>query len=567
MKSETEIWQVKTGEEVYQADLLTLKQWIGEGLVQPTDLVRKGSLKWIEAGRAPALRRVFTGEEQPPPPAQVDAAPAFEAQPAAAAFEPANAAAAFEPLHAAGTPSQSHADAWTSQSNVSAPASHEVEWPQTPAGGEGAQSHESARAAWSGQPQGESQWGGHEQGGAQWGGSQQGNAQWGEPELSGEPALSSSCHFHPMQAATLVCRACHTTFCRACPNQVKSSSVFLCPLCGGFCDPLESIKARTSVYEWQSEGFGLGDFRRALAYPFRHTASLVGGALLYAVLLLGGLRAQLLAWALLFGCISLVIRRVGYGKLERDFMPDFGDFSFWDDVILPLFLGVGITVVTIGPVILLIVALLFGWFGRGGAQKPFALAPEPPAASRAINRDDLKTLANGGSAEQEAELERKVQAMTPRGQMAQAMQDSKDAEESTALTVARQLMSRPGLILLLALLALGWAVFYYPMALLVAGWTEEFKKVINPLVGLDTMRHMGATYFKAFLMYAAVEAAGFFVGVVVAVVTSPFNMPFVGNLPGKFVGGAVTFYSSLVVACVLGLALFKSADRLGIEID
>jgi hypothetical protein len=43
-------------------------------------------------------------------------------------------------------------------------------------------------------------------------------------------------------------------------------------------------------------------------------------------------------------------------------------------------------------------------------------------------------------------------------------------------------------------------------------------------------------------------------------------MPFVGNLPGKFVGGVFTFYTSLVIACVLGLALFKSADRFGIEI-
>src|SRR5437762_3101527 len=87
MKAETEIWQVKSGEEVYQADLTTLKQWVGEGLVQPTDMVRKGGLKWIEAGRAPGLRRVFTGEEQPPPP-QPDATAAFEAQPATAAFEP-----------------------------------------------------------------------------------------------------------------------------------------------------------------------------------------------------------------------------------------------------------------------------------------------------------------------------------------------------------------------------------------------------------------------------------------------------------------------------------------------
>ena len=127
--------------------------------------------------------------------------------------------------------------------------------------------------------------------------------------------------------------------------------------------------------------------------------------------------------------------------------------------------------------------------------------------------------------------------------------------------------ARPGLVLLLALLALGWAVFYYPMALLVAGWTEDFKAVVNPLVGLDTMRHMGATYFKAFLTYLAVQVMSFFAGVVVALLTAPFQMPFVGNVPGKFVGGAATFYGSLVVACVLGLALFKSADRLGIEID
>ena len=155
-----------------------------------------------------------------------------------------------------------------------------------------------------------------------------------------------------------------------------------------------------------------------------------------------------------------------------------------------------------------------------------------------------------------------------RFQIALGMKDSERQEqESTALTVVRQLVARPGLTVLLTLAALGWAAFYYPMALLVAGWTEDFKSVVNPLIGLDTMRHMGATYFKAFLMYLAVEAASFAAGLFIALVTAPFQMPFVGNLPGKFLGGAVTFYSSLVVACFLGLALFKSADRLGIELD
>lgn len=514
MKAENEIWQVMSQGEVYQADLPTLKQWVVEGVVLPTDMVRKGSLKWIEAGCAPGLRRVFTGEEQP-----------------VAAEQAASAPAAFGSPHApAATPqTHVHATAWPQP---------EATWQPPRAADEGL--HETAPAAWGGQ-------------------------QWGEPELSGTPSLASACHFHPQQAAMLVCRACQATFCRACPNQVSASSVLLCPLCGGFCDPLESIAARATLYERQSSGFSFDDFRQALAYPFKHLASLLGGAALYGLLLLAGLRAQLLAWALLFGCISLVIRRVGSGKLERDFMPDFGDFSFWDDVILPLFLGLGITVVTVGPTILLVVALLFGWFG-GGGQTPFALSSQPPPATRAITRDDLKALANGGTAEQEGELEKKVQAMTPHGQMAQGLKQSKE-EESTALTVVRQLVARPGLILLLALLALGWAVFYYPMALLVAGWTEDFKSVVNPLVGLDTMRHMGATYFKAFLMYLAVQAASFFAGVVVALLTAPFNMPFIGNLPGTFVGGMVTFYTSLVIACVLGLALFKSADRLGIELD
>src|SRR4051812_4448960 len=65
MKAEMEVWQLETHDGVYQADLPTLKQWVAEGIVQPTDRVRKGSLKWIEAGRAPSLLRVFAGEEVP----------------------------------------------------------------------------------------------------------------------------------------------------------------------------------------------------------------------------------------------------------------------------------------------------------------------------------------------------------------------------------------------------------------------------------------------------------------------------------------------------------------------
>jgi hypothetical protein len=125
-----------------------------------------------------------------------------------------------------------------------------------------------------------------------------------------------------------------------------------------------------------------------------------------------------------------------------------------------------------------------------------------------------------------------------------------------------------GILLGVLLLAgLSWAFFYYPMALAVAGYTQSFASVINPLVGLDTIKRMGLTYFKAFAMVVVVQIAAGIVSVIIAIATAPFNLPFVGNLPANFINGTATFYFNLVIACVLGLSLFKSADRLGINVD
>ena len=343
-----------------------------------------------------------------------------------------------------------------------------------------------------------------------------------------------------------------------------TSSVLLCPDCGNFCDPLEAITERVSLYDRASSGFGFDDFTEALAYPLKHLASLIGGALLYGFLLIIGLRGQLLANALVFGCISLVINRVGYGRMDRDFLPDFSEFSFWDDVVLPCFLGLGVTLVSLGPMLLLLLVLVLGWVG--GVTQPSAI--EEAQKQQTITAEDMKILSAGGTAQQEAEVQRKVNGMTPAGRLSRQMSETKrDNNDDSPLYIVRTLLARPGLIFLLAILAIAWAAFYHPMALLVAGWTESFKSTINPLVGIDTMRHMGANYFKAFLMYAAVTGVSFTLDAVVAFVTSPFDMPFVGNIPARFIGGVVTFYTSLVIACVLGLALFKSADRLGIELD
>jgi hypothetical protein len=68
-------------------------------------------------------------------------------------------------------------------------------------------------------------------------------------------------------------------------------------------------------------------------------------------------------------------------------------------------------------------------------------------------------------------------------------------------------------------------------------------------------------------MVVAVQVVALIVSVIIAIITSPFNLPFVGNLPGNFISACATFYFNLVIACVLGLSLYKCADRVGISVD
>jgi hypothetical protein len=54
---------------------------------------------------------------------------------------------------------------------------------------------------------------------------------------------------------------------------------------------------------------------------------------------------------------------------------------------------------------------------------------------------------------------------------------------------------------------------------------------------------------------------------VISIFTAPLALPFMGNIVGNYITALFAFYFNLVVACVLGLALFKCADRLGIGVD
>jgi len=299
---------------------------------------------------------------------------------------------------------------------------------------------------------------------------------------------------------------------------------------------------------------------RAISYPLQHKFALLSGALIYGLLMLAGFRGSIVAWVLLFGCISHVISQVAWGRLDRSFMPDFSSFSLWDDLVVPIFLGIGIIVVSWGPLFVLVFALIFGAISGGHReQAPESLTPEQLKVLTDPNADPQKL----------EEANKKLQETRPGAQIAREAEQSK-AEASDPAGSLRYLLpyfSAGIVFVMLFLLVIAWGVFYSPMAHAVAGYTQSPGSVLNPLVGLDTIRRMGSTYFKAFGMVIIVQLIAIVAGAIVAVVTSPFTLPFMGNLVGNFINATFTFYFYLVIACILGLSLFKCADRLGIAVD
>ena len=388
------------------------------------------------------------------------------------------------------------------------------------------------------------------------------------PSLAASPG-SHVCHNHPETDSKFICRVCSNEFCEECPKFFGTSKIPLCPLCGDLCTEVAKIKTTAAQRELQASGFGFGDLGRALRYPLQHKVALLFGAGLYGFLLLAGFRGRVLASVIMFGCISHVISQVAWGRLNRSFLPDFSSFSVWDDLAVPFGLGIGITVVTWGPLIVLFIALLFGVMNGGN------LAASSGTSSQAeqSRKEDLEAIAILADPEADPkkleEANKRLKGLHPGAQISKEAETSKNELSDPAgdLRLLAGYLQAGALILLLMLVAIAWGIFYYPMALAVAGYTQSFASVINPLVGLDTIRRMGATYFKAFGMVLIVQIAGLILAVVVAMITAPFALPFFGNLPAMVIDGSLTFYFNLVIACLLGLSLFKCADRLGIEVD
>lgn len=57
-----DLWQAEVLGQIYDTNFIGIAGWINEGAIQPSDRVRRGNLRWIEAGKVPAFLPFFNAK-------------------------------------------------------------------------------------------------------------------------------------------------------------------------------------------------------------------------------------------------------------------------------------------------------------------------------------------------------------------------------------------------------------------------------------------------------------------------------------------------------------------------
>lgn len=548
MAEPNETWQVEVNGVIYEAAFEELPDWIGGGSLLPNDKVRKGNLRWIEARRVPALVPFFNAKEKGEPmPISVSVTEATAPPDTAPAVEERD-------------------DVPVSPSPVSS----------------------------------------------------------GAPNAG--PFDPTRCAIHGELESFYLCDGCANGFCKACPSSY-GGSVRTCPLCGAFCKPATEVRERQKALTTQAavieQGFGSGDFVAALGHPFNFKGSLLAGAILFALFSIGqsaagigglfligaALVCVMLSNMLSFGVLSTTVENFVQGKLDANFMPDFENFELWDDVVHPFLLSIAAYLVSFGP---FIVTLAIGFYlvlnavqgtadairsdleripgtdmysGRQLADqsqdvKEVLARIDRERAERIASHSDQVALAtetadSNASVDPNASVIVDQESREQEELWAMATESRKQSLESaigkTPETRAQERaeMFKAFLQLAAPLVVVGfitflWGCIFFPAACAVAGYTRSFFATINPLVGLDTMRRLGGSYVKILLMGLALVLMSGFAGGLVHIVLSPFALPALGNVPATFVASLFTFYFWAVFSCIIGYALFKKGDKLGL---
>jgi hypothetical protein len=573
-----EVWQIDAGGQIYEARFDEMAQWIFEGSLLPQDMVKRGNLRWIEARKVPALLKFFNDRDQGLPPPVF--ASTTDAQ--AGSENPSEITQNFAP--------QQPFSPNPYQTTISQPTTNNFQSSQNPFDAPPSAQNFQNQATWQ-EPVFSGQ-----------------NQSFNEPpphEFNLMPT-ADFCSMHPEAPSVFLCGTCGNGFCPACPKSY-GGTVKICPFCGAMCKSVKEVQEKTqAAFQYDSDitkGFGFEDFFKALAYPFKFKTSLIVGAIMFMFFSLGqsaasmgnifltgaGLICLMLSNTLTFGVLANTVENFAQGKVGGNFMPSFDDFSLWDDVVHPFFLSIGVYLVSFGLVIVIIIGTVI--WGLNQISNNISDSYSNPKNAKILT-DPNSPLNNNPNFKKQDELYGNGEMPDENG-MVNAQSNPGDTEEDVRR--ANELINRQrqkqlesdfgktpethrqeqqqmiegfmktGLpILILVFIGFLWGIFYFPAACCVAGYTRSFVAVMNPTIGLETIKLLGWDYVKIWFMGLIVLLMSFFIGMILGVVFMAFDMPMVGNVPAKLVGSFFGFYFSVVFSVILGFALYKNADKLNL---
>ncbi len=561
-----EVWQIAVNGEIYEASFDVMTQWIFEGSLLPQDKVRRGNLRWLDAGKIPSLVSFFNAKENGEPLPQIpisltEAQTISEIPAAAQTFPPINDSASnpnFPPAQ-----------------NINPPHVNEQK-------SDGCVIHADA-----------------------------------EPRF-----LCDTC-------GSLLCGACpkgyggNVKICPMCGSMCSSIHQLQQQQAVTFqyqSDMNEGFGftdfGRAFSYPFKFKASLIFGAIMFMFFTLGQSASGSGSFFMMAAAIF----CVMLSNMLTFGILANTVENFAQGKVGGNFMPSFDDFSIWDDVVHPFFLSIAAWVVSFGLMLAIVAgAAWYMWstvmssMNESMQSLPVAMSDSkniensaPTAPNAAVERwekmldeaerknEETRKMAeeaaegrtlppgNSGFPKGATNQNSSINPLRPNSEeeqfqdlqetMNKARVDSLKASagegpEMPGLMSPQVIMSLVktiGIIIVPVFLCLIWGLFYYPAACAVAGYTRSFWATLNPLVGLDTIKLLGFDYAKILLMKLILIIIVGIAGGILSVIFAPFDLPRMGNLPAIAIGSLVTFYCSIVFSVVLGYALYKNAEKMNL---
>jgi hypothetical protein len=365
------------------------------------------------------------------------------------------------------------------------------------------------------------------------------------PSTTGRPGSWRSCVNHPRVRSEEMCPACAVGYCVECKKAV-------CSKCDGVCMPTNEY-AGWQVRERQRARSMRDELSTILCYPLQDRLAFIVLAMFTGLF---AFAARFTVYAVPFSQGILLwysfhsLYQVAKGNMRRA-MPEFNDIS---DLYRPLRLSGGVLLIGWAPALLLM-AVLGSSLGLGGLiwgqQKEPAPIEQPAQTERETEQDTavaglLEVFKETGGEEEGALAAKNEEEASPSAREV-------EVTPPQATTPATATEYTFGLSLLIGLV-LAWKVAYTPVALIVAALSSNLWSIVNPLIGVDTIKRMGPVYMQVMLIYSGFAAARWAVGSALGYV-----LPLTGGVVMSFVDA----YFYLAVGCLLGLAVFKRANELG----